>query len=157
MIETNIDNKRVFITETVFNVFSKFRQFDKKDHERGGVVIGQVSKSSGDILICRASIATQYDKSATNYFHRDKQAAQQIIDYEYYNSEGKNTYLGEWHTHPSTTANPSGQDLSMIKKQFEENELKNDFIFMFIVGQRELYIGLYNGHKIFSFALPIHN
>jgi len=156
MIEVNIHNKRILITETVFNIFYRFRQVDKKDHEKGGVVIGQISKSNSDILICRASIATNYDRSDMYYFHRDKQAAQQIIDYEYFNSDGKNTYLGEWHTHPSTTADPSRQDLSMIKTQFQENELKIDFILMFIIGQQELFTGLYNGNTIFSRTLPIH-
>jgi integrative and conjugative element protein (TIGR02256 family) len=155
MIETKIQDKQIFITQTVVDIFCKFRQFNADDSEMGGIILGQVSESGDQLLICRATIPSTADKRGRTHFRRNKKSAQKIIEYEFHNSEQKNTYLGEWHTHPSKVAIPSSQDLDMIKGQFKENDMKVDFIIMVIVAQEELFLGLHNGRGLGSINLPI--
>ena len=63
MIEVEIHQRRVFITDAVFNIFRKFQQIKASSYENGGILMGQVSGSNKNILICRASIPTHLDKN----------------------------------------------------------------------------------------------
>ena len=155
MIETVIQGKQIYITKAVVDIFYKFRQFNHHDNEQGGIVLGQINESENKILVCRATLPNRADKSSRTSFYRSKNGVQQIIQYEFYNSDRKNTYLGEWHTHPAKTAAPSSQDLEMINDQFKRNDIKVNFLIMAIVAQEELFLGLYNGHKLGSVVVPI--
>jgi integrative and conjugative element protein (TIGR02256 family) len=155
MIETRIQDTHIIITDTVTNIFMNFRQFHEYDSERGGIVLGQVNESNDKILVCRATIPSDVDGRGKTSFRRNRIFAQHMVEYEFYNSERKNTYLGEWHTHPAKTASASQRDLSMIKQQFEENDIKVKFILMFIIARDELYVGTYNGSAINSVTISI--
>lgn len=155
MIETVIQDKQIYITKTVVDIFCRFRQFDPHESERGGIVLGQITESENKVLVCRATIPTHADNGSRTSFYRNKAGAQQIIQYEFFNSERKNTYLGEWHTHPAKTAAPSSQDLEMIKDQFRSNDMKVNFIIMAIVAQEEVFLGLYNDNGLGSVVVSI--
>lgn len=150
MLRVEIANKLILFTKVVIDIFCQQRQFKQSDEEKGGIVLGQVSKSEQEILVCRVSIPTNHDMSSKYSFHRSHEWAQQIIDYEFVNSGRKNTYLGEWHTHPSNRAVPSPQDIRMIKKQFAVNEIRTNFMLLLIAAQEELFIGLYDGEVMKS-------
>lgn len=145
MLRSEIQDKEIFITNTVIDIFKY--QLQTSVDEKGGILLGPVSKKEHQVLVCRASLTGGSDTSKRAFFRRDKRTAQQIIQYEFYNSGGKNTYLGEWHTHPSNSATPSSQDIRMIKRQFTTNEMNVDFILLFIVAQTELFVGIFNGQK----------
>jgi len=151
MITVEIRDKHVFLTKTVIDLFCRFQQIEQREKERGGIVLGQISEKEHRILVCRASVPGGQDRNKRRYFHRDRKKAQQIIEYEFYNSGGKNTYLGEWHTHPANRAIPSPQDIHMITEQLATNEMKVEFILLFVVAQEELFVGLYDGQTM-SFA-----
>ncbi len=154
MIEAKIQSTHILITDSVANIFMTYRQFHNNDSERGGIVLGQVNESNDKILVCRATIPSNGDSWGKTSFRRNHIVAQYMIEYEFFNSDRRNTYLGEWHTHPAKIASPSSQDLSMIKQQFLENTIKVNFIFLFIVAHDELYIGTYNGNEINSIKIP---
>ena len=149
MLTFDINERSIYLADSVVDIFRQFRNL-KRRNESGGVVLGQVDETERRILVCRASIPSELDESAKNAFYRDMRAAKQIVEYEFYNSLGKNTYLGEWHTHPAKKAIPSNQDVKMIKEQFEISELRVNFILMFVVASSEMFIGLYNGKEISS-------
>lgn len=153
MIETQIQDTQLIITNTVINIFMNFRQFHKNDNERGGIILGQVNNSQTKVLICRATIPSTADSWGKTTFRRNHSAAQHLVEYEFHNSNRKNTYLGEWHTHPAKVAHPSSQDISMIKQQFEENDIKVKFLLMLIVAQQEIYLGMYNGLTLDSVVI----
>ena len=152
MLIFEINEKSIFLTESVINIFSRFRGLQGRD-ESGGIVLGQVDETERRILVSRASIPNELDKRAKYIFHRDMRAARQIVEYEFYNSLGKNTYLGEWHTHPAKNAKPSNRDMDMIVEQFETNELRISFILMFVIALNEMFAGLYDGNKISSVTI----
>ena len=91
-----INNRKIHISETVIEILAKHKQNHKKDNESGGILIGQIKDN--DIYILKASIPNKFDKSSRYYFECNKDAAQIIINYEFYNSGKKSIYLGEWHT-----------------------------------------------------------
>jgi integrative and conjugative element protein (TIGR02256 family) len=153
MLTVEILNRQILITESVLNVFRQFREDGQSKDERGGIVLGQVSEEGDRILICRASVPGTRDISEVNSFLRDRRRAQRIIEYEFYNSVGRNTYLGEWHTHCATRAIPSPQDINMIAEQFSNNDMKIGFIFLLVAAQKELFIGLYDGQKMTSIVV----
>lgn len=139
---------RIVIEENVENLFLNFVQI-KDRNEQGGILLGKVKDN--EIIICRASIPTEFDRSSRFSFDRNKKSAQMIIDYEFLNSQGKIVYLGEWHTHPENYPTPSQTDLKMIKTQFEKNTLNESFLIMIIVGLKNKYVSFFNGksnHKL---------
>lgn len=150
MLTVEIRDKHVFLTKTVIGLFCRFRQIEQQGKEKGGIVLGQISENEHRILVCRASVPGGQDRNKRRSFHRDRKKAQQIIEYEFYNSGSKNTYLGEWHTHPANRAIPSPQDIHMITDQLATNEMKVEFILFFVVAQEELFVGLYDGQTMSS-------
>lgn len=155
MLRMEIRDKHIFLTETVIDIFRQFRQLEQQGNEKGGIVLGQISEDEHQILVCRASVPGSQDGNNRKFFHRDRKKAQQIVEYEFYNSGGKNTYLGEWHTHRARKALPSPQDIRMITRQLATNEMKARFILLFVVAQEELFIGLYDGQKMYSVVIEV--
>ncbi len=135
----------ITLSENVRNIFCHFRQINSVSLEAGGIILGQVSPDGHEINIKRVSIPSQYDKRYRFGFLRKKDWAQQVIEYEHFNSCGRNTYLGEWHTHPVEKAKPSIQDLKMISNQYTKNELQVDKLLLIIVAKKEIFIGIESG------------
>jgi integrative and conjugative element protein (TIGR02256 family) len=122
---------------------------NKNQNESGGIILGWVSnENDNNVYVTKLSLPTNYDKSARCTFERDKHIAKIITDYEFYNSNGKLIYLGEWHTHPEANPSPSFADTKMIKQQYKDNKINVDFLILFIQGTKNLYAGLYNGNHI---------
>lgn len=139
------DEKTVIFDEGVINVFKSFRQTGRKQ-EIGGILMGKIVGSK--IYVQKASIPTPFDKSSRFSFNRHKKSAQLFIDYEFLNSSGTVIYIGEWHTHPESNPTPSGVDLRMIKNQFKENIINEDFLLMVIIGLKSNFVAHYDGTKI---------
>lgn len=144
----NFDDLKIILCNGVFNTIEHFKQKNSMNSENGGILLGYMEKKS--IFIEKASIPTFYDKSTRFSFIRDKKSAQMFIDYEFLNSEGKLTYIGEWHTHPENKPTPSRKDLNMIKKQFYKNKFNYGFLFMLIVGIESNFLAIYNGKNLFK-------
>ncbi len=146
MRSVNLNNKTIFISESVIELFEIFKQNNTKDNESGGVLIGQVK--ADNIYILKASTPNKFDKSSRYSFECDKDAAQIVMDFEFYNSNNKSIYIGEWHTHPENHPTPSRKDIKMIKNQFKKNKLNEPLLILIIQGTERLYVGLYDGNKI---------
>jgi integrative and conjugative element protein (TIGR02256 family) len=118
-----VGNVFVTLSENVIDIFCRFRQVNDAQAEAGGIVLGQVSTDERRIFVNRASTPSRYDRRWPFGFQRNRHWAQQIVEYEHYNSGGCNTYLGEWHTHPAERAIPSYRDYKMIADQFANNDI----------------------------------
>jgi integrative and conjugative element protein (TIGR02256 family) len=136
----------VFITSTTIKIIESYKQTKKKDHESGGILLGQILDNN--IYILKATTPNKFDKSSRYSFECDKDAAQVLIDYEFINSENKTIYVGEWHTHPENFPNPSHIDIGMIKSQYFKNRLNEPFLVLLIQGLKGLYVALYDGNKV---------
>ena len=136
---------KIVLKESVLRTFEMYKQTGRK-HERGGIVLGKVKKNK--IVLTRASIPTGYDWGNRTSFVRHKMSGQLFTDYEFLNSNGKVIYLGEWHTHPEDHPTPSSTDKKMIAKQFNRNDINEEFLFMIIIGRRSIYVGYYDGKTL---------
>ncbi|PKP11478.1 MAG: hypothetical protein CVU08_12195 [Bacteroidetes bacterium HGW-Bacteroidetes-3] len=137
---TRIGNYEIHFTEDVLLLMSKFKQTKHKQHEAGGILLGQVKENC--IYITRISFPSNHDKSSRYSFWRNKNNAQAIIDYEFHNSNNRTIYLGEWHTHPEELPTPSNTDRRMIKDQFSKNMLNEPFLLQYIQGTKGYYLAL---------------
>lgn len=122
------------------DILEKFTQYNRKDPEAGGILLGNIIDDKINIL--KLSVPTSLDRASRTNFERSKVGAQIILDYEFYNSNGQMTYFGEWHTHPEQFPTPSHTDLKMLKDQFKNNKLHTCFILLIIKGTEGLYFRL---------------
>lgn len=139
-----INGKAIYFASSVIGILNDHRQYS--GDEAGGILLGQVSETA--IYVCRASTPTALDKRSLFGFKRTRKAAQMLIEYEFRNSEGRITYLGEWHSHPEMHATPSGQDVLMIKQQYEENTIFVDCLLLVVLGRESDYVGTFNGKSL---------
>ena len=130
------------------DILELFTQHSKKAPESGGIMLGKLI--NGEINVLKLSVPTSLDKASRTNFERSKVAAQIILDYEFHNSSGQLTYLGEWHTHPERFPTPSYTDLHMLKEQFKQNTLQVDFVLLLIKGTEGLYIRLMDKHGYYE-------
>ena len=147
-----IGEYRVVLSETIFSVFKNYIQDELHKNESGGLLLGAIVGNT--IYVSKASIPSKFDKATRTSFHRDKDIAQIIVDYEFENSGGKMFYVGEWHTHPEDYPTPSGQDRKMTIEQYNKSRLSQPFSLMIIQGKKGVYLALYDGNKIIEPANP---
>ena len=143
-----LNGKEIFISSSVISLIETFKQYDSRKNESGGVLVGQIKDNK--VYILKISIPNKFDRASRYRFECTKDAAQIIMDYEFYNSGGKSIYIGEWHTHPEETPQPSRDDKAMIKEQFKKNKLNEPFLILLIQGLNDLYIALYDGKTLYT-------
>lgn len=141
-----IDKYIIHISDEVLSILDKYKQRENQN-ESGGIILGLVHDNQ-NVYISSVSEPNISDKATRNSFERNKKVAQKIVDSEFYTSNGKVIYLGEWHTHPEPAPNPSSIDIKMIKQQYHKNTINEDFLIILIQGTEKLYIALYNGKEI---------
>jgi integrative and conjugative element protein (TIGR02256 family) len=140
------DKYTIHISEEVLSMLDKYKQ-KKYQNESGGIILGFVHDDNS-VYISKISQPNAYDRASRFGFERDKKAAQIIVNSEFYESDGKVIYLGEWHTHPEPNPSPSAIDIQMIKQQYKNNKINEDFLILLIQGTGNLYVALYNGKQI---------
>ncbi|GAA3916912.1 hypothetical protein GO495_19865 [Chitinophaga oryziterrae] len=141
-----VDDYIFHISDTVLDIMKSFIQDAKWKPESGGILLGQVKDKQ--VYVQKASVPCLFDRGSRYAFHRDKAAAQIIVNYEFVNSSRTVTYLGEWHTHPEEYPNPSPQDLRMINGQHALGELHIPFLIMAIQGISGRYVGMYKNNHL---------
>jgi integrative and conjugative element protein (TIGR02256 family) len=140
------DKYIIHISDEVLLTLDKYKQ-KKHQNESGGIILGLVHEDD-NIYISKVSEPNASDKASRYGFERDKKAAQIIVDSEFYESDGKVIYLGEWHTHLEPNPSPSYVDIKMIKQQYKNNIINEDFLILLIQGTESLYVSIYNGKQI---------
>lgn len=142
------ENIELCLSTDVLNIMQGFKQLKRRSKESGGILLGQVVGNK--FFITRITMPNKFDQQSRFSFHRDKDVAQILADYEYINSQGKTIYLGEWHTHPELFPTPSSRDIKMIKEQFDLGKNLRRVIFMVIQGQKGLFAGIFDGQTFYS-------
>lgn len=151
-MEIKINKYTIVIHREPLEILNSFTQNSTNAPEAGGIIIGKIIQ--GQINIIKLSVPTILDKSSRTNFERNKVSAQIILDYEFYNSNGQLTYLGEWHTHPEPFPVPSRTDLQMLKQQFKHNKIMTEFILLLIKGTKGIYLRMMDEDGSHEFKLP---
>ena len=99
----------IFIHEEAIKLISSYRQNQLTDCEAGGLLMG---KRRGPHFEITAATPPQPDDLRSRYqFVRFADGHQQLAQALWSASNGEDTYLGEWHTHPEDCAKPSDIDI----------------------------------------------
>jgi integrative and conjugative element protein (TIGR02256 family) len=121
---------RVILTHDALLKLRRHRQRFWQN-ERGGVLAGSLSPDGSWIVSVMPP--SQKSRAGRNWFKRDAASATQYLDRLFKESNGTIFYLGEWHTHPARSTEPSGQDLTVIADLVSDSSLVADFLVCIIV------------------------
>lgn len=125
-------------------VLQSFKRYCQKNgmNENGGILLGKIKSDYKEYIITTISEPCDKDKSGKNYFVRNKENAQNVIDHYWEASGGEVMYLGEWHTHHEIHPHPSLVDETLMYQCVREIKNLPPYIFMVIVGENGLlYVG----------------
>jgi integrative and conjugative element protein (TIGR02256 family) len=112
----------IFYHASVLEVFeAEIAQFGVV--ETGGVLLGWYEEEK--VVVFKATSAGPNSTHENFYFQADSNYIDMIIDMEYANSNGKINYVGEWHTHPQLTPQPSSVDLNSLDEIVESSGKPN--------------------------------
>lgn len=136
------ENIVIIINENLLGIFNKYIQDDNKKKEAGGILTGLIYNDKIEIRNC--SIPSSNDKRSRYNFVRSKITAQEFLTDRFRLSDGREIYLGEWHTHPEQTPTPSYCDILNFRRTIKSNKFYSDLFFMIIVGTKGLYLAIYN-------------
>lgn len=82
--------------------------------ETGGVLLGRIDMNRLTIHVTEALRAPADSAQSPSRFVRGTESVSESHERAYYRSGGTIGYVAEWHTHPSSTAQPSVKDLLTI-------------------------------------------
>lgn len=133
-------DKYVVFTNEVIKILDKYKQYNHKQHESGGILLGKVYNDL--IIIDQISEPSREDKSGRFYFIRNVKRAQKIVERAWKESNGERIYLGEWHTHPEDIPTPSRDDKILLKNMLKHSRMEIDFLFMVILGRISPYLAV---------------
>ena len=145
MIEFELGELSIKISEEVFEIMKSFIQDENHKPEAGGILIGHYLEDN-NYSITDVSSPSELDKSSRFNFTRSKKNAQKIINKIFKDSKGKKIYLGEWHTHPEHHPSPSATDLNEWHKICRQRQ--TPMVFLIVGWSGELWLGLSGGVEI---------
>jgi len=126
---------RLYIRDRVQEIFTAVRQIGPRDHERFGVLIGSKSVDEEHYWIEHVTQPLPRDKSTRTSFIMQDPGHQRALDKFFKKSDGKNIYIGTWHTHPQRVPTPSSIDrndwLSCINRNIDRQ------LFFLIIGTEQ--------------------
>ncbi|BBE17845.1 hypothetical protein AQPE_2004 [Aquipluma nitroreducens] len=99
--------------------------------ETGGVMAGYTDEK-GNILITDVSGPGPKASHAATKFEKDVEYCQAFLDELYIQSQQRKVYVGEWHSHPSSNNNPSGQDIRSLSEIAIQKDYLTDTPIMII-------------------------
>ena len=100
--------------------------------EFGGILIGRYSDDLNTAIITDIIIPAEYDNSRS-HFVRGNEGIEERLNAEF-NKNPSIIYLGEWHTHPNSSPNPSQIDIRTLIALSEANTVLIENPIMLIIG-----------------------
>jgi len=100
--------------------------------EFGGILLGRYSDDFNTAIVTDIMLPIEYDNSR-NHFRRGSAGVKERLDFEF-NKSPSIIYLGEWHTHPDSTPNPSQIDIKTLRALSEANTVLIENPIMLIIG-----------------------
>ncbi|MGD0958290.1 MAG: Mov34/MPN/PAD-1 family protein [Methylomonas sp.] len=141
------------IEENVLNLVESYRQNSPKKPESGGILLGYRRESH--LHVIDATSPQPFDKrSRFNFFRKDRKHQDFAIK-KWLSSRETIDYVGEWHTHPENSPNPSALDVSEWRKIIEVRQ--NSMIFLIVGINREIWLGIGAGESILSASIDMIN
>lgn len=102
--------RQVTVYDDVVDVWYKHRQIMEDSVESFGVLIGTTSVDRRKIWIKEVTTPMVHDQCSQFSFALRDPGHQQMVCEKYACSDGREIYLGTWHTHPEPMPTPSDID-----------------------------------------------
>tara|TARA_R100000306_G_scaffold57998_1_gene56329 strand:- start:8752 stop:9291 length:540 start_codon:yes stop_codon:yes gene_type:complete len=144
-----IDNTilTVELSELVLAHFHTHAQHSDGSPEAGGQLFANITKDGSHWLVSNATGPRPSDKRQRFFFSPDRRAERREIHAEF--EQGKH-YVGDWHTHPQQSPQPSARDTRSMGEIFEKSTHQLPGILMIIVGTTPppegIWISLHSSH-----------
>jgi integrative and conjugative element protein (TIGR02256 family) len=122
------------LRKQIVESFCGVRQLSCNAPERGGVLLGRIFTSSGDVFVDKISTPASDDVQARKRFLREDTKHQRFVKKQWEKSGRRRNYLGEWHTHPQSKPDLSIQDRNNIRYLYENQQRPAGLFFSVIVG-----------------------
>lgn len=100
--------------------------------ETGGILVGQYSTARDCALVSAAGGPPLDSRMGPTWFIRGTRHLQTWLNHRW--EHGQEHYLGEWHYHPSSPPNPSGQDRDQMRKIAKSRKIGCPEPLLLIVG-----------------------
>lgn len=130
-------NINILINDDVWKVWNKYRQKTIFSREACGVLIGGVELKTKTIIVEQCTEPMKNDRRQRTSFTLRDDGHQIAVDYAFQVTEGKQFYLGTWHTHPEPHPSPSYLDEQDWRDCIYRNSDIPSFIFA-IVGTKSV-------------------
>jgi integrative and conjugative element protein (TIGR02256 family) len=145
------DNCTLVLTDEVLTQFKKYQQIgDRK--EAGGILLGRVFEAQ--VVIDSITTPSFWDKTGRLYFIRNLKRAQKAVNKAWFTIEGRQIYLGEWHTHPDYFPIPSPDDKDLVSNMLKDTKMEIDFLFLVIIGlgENDIYVSYQKNNNLLRLA-----
>lgn len=131
-------NSYLLIPKKLIDSLEQYRQEPSSATEKGGVLIGLYR--TPHIEVTQFTTPKPEDICKRNSFTRYSKSHIETVMHSWQNSNSKETYLGEWHTHPEKDAYPSSFDLNEWRKNLPRDRTK----VLIIIGQNNNWYGVWD-------------
>lgn len=133
--------------------FNKHAQRTDGSPEAGGQLFANITKDGCHWFVSSATGPRLSDKRSRFFFKPDRRLERREIREEF--EQGKH-YIGDWHTHPQQTPQPSASDTRSMGEIFEKSIHQLPGILMIIVGTTPPPEGIWVSlHSSQGEALPL--
>jgi integrative and conjugative element protein (TIGR02256 family) len=135
------DTGFLLIESKVIKSIFEYRQIGIKDAEAGGILVGEYR--SPHIRISEMTAPQVDDVRTRTGFHRKSRFHDQFAKACWDNTQGCQTWLGEWHTHPEAYPHPSTIDVTNWVKYLPSRPM-----ILLIQGYESCWVGYWSMEKI---------
>ncbi len=130
------------------SVLSKIKTLSIKaiPNETGGTLVGYYCEHDMKACITDAFEPIKGAKRKRTKFYRPPDSLDRQLSEIYRKSEGKIYYLGEWHTHPLSSTQPSDQDKRSLTELAKSQDVATDTPILIVLGgdfKKQTEIGCY--------------
>lgn len=102
--------------------------------ETGGLLLGWARPDLDSIVVDRATGPGRRARRSATRLRLDARDLQKLVDEVHKHSEGRVTYLGDWHLHPGAATRPSKTDRSSLLNIVEQVGI--EAALLIVVGDR---------------------
>ncbi len=101
--------------------------------ETGGILVGYYNQNQDCAIVTKCCRAPSDSKCGKHKFYRGGRGLQELL-LRLWNARRRRYYLGEWHYHPHSAPNPSGDDIDQMRRNSEDAKCQCPEPILVIIG-----------------------